>query len=103
MDYFNATDLPIYDEIARQFGICDNWFCSFAGGTLPNRYVAISGKFSRDKFGNIQEDNPDPANGELLPNSEPTLFDYLTLHGRTWRVYEHGYSLYGFLVSILLT
>jgi phospholipase C len=92
MDYFDDNDLPVYAEIVRQFGICDKWFCSFAGGTIPNRFVALTGKLNRDKFGNIEEDNPDFEGGQVVPATSPTLFDYLRLNERSWRVYEHGYS-----------
>jgi phospholipase C len=90
MDYFGAEELPVYAELARQFGICDHWFASFAGGTLPNRYVALTGRLNRDRFGNLEEHNPDP--NSLVPSELPTLFDYLSKYGRSWRVYEHGYS-----------
>jgi phospholipase C len=92
MDYFNESDLPIYAELARQFGICDNWFCSFAGGTHPNRFVTLTGKLNRDRFGNIEEDNPNIQGGEFAPVNTPTLFDYLSLYEKTWRVYEHGFG-----------
>jgi phospholipase C len=92
MDYYDANDLPVYGEIVRQFGICDRWFSSFAGGTQPNRFVSLTGKLNRDRFGNIEENNSNIKGGEFVPISTATLFDYLTLYGKTWRVYIHGYG-----------
>jgi len=37
MHYFNAADVPVFDHLAREFTICDRWFCSLPGPTQPNR------------------------------------------------------------------
>jgi phospholipase C len=43
MGYLRAEDVPVYDYLARTFCVCDRWFCSVAGPTMPNRFFAIAG------------------------------------------------------------
>jgi phospholipase C len=43
MGYYDGADLPVYDHLAEQFAVCDRWFASVAGATLPNRLYALSG------------------------------------------------------------
>lgn len=97
MDYYNDTHLKnsaglsVYDNLAKQFGICDLWFTSFAGGTIPNRFVSLTGSLNTDRLGNIEEFNPSIET--MSPSELPTLFEYLTKYKRSWKVFEHGYSL----------
>jgi phospholipase C len=35
--------VPVFDHLARNFCICDRWFCSVAGPTMPNRFFAVAG------------------------------------------------------------
>ncbi len=43
MAYHTAAQLPVYDFLAGQFCICDHWFCSVPGETMPNRCYAVAG------------------------------------------------------------
>ena len=43
MGYYDADDVPVYDHLAEQFAVCDRWFASVAGATLPNRLYALCG------------------------------------------------------------
>jgi len=43
MGYYTASQLPVYDNLAEQFCVCDRWFCSLPGPTLPNRLFAMAG------------------------------------------------------------
>lgn len=48
-DAFNAftpDQLPVLNFLARQFGVCDNWFASMPGPTWPNRFFAVAGTSS---------------------------------------------------------
>ena len=38
MRCFNPKHLPILTKLAREFAVCDRWFCSMPGPTEPNRY-----------------------------------------------------------------
>jgi phospholipase C len=43
MGYMPREKLPVFDHLARHFCICDRWFCSVAGPTMPNRFFSIAG------------------------------------------------------------
>ena len=43
MGYYDGTDVPIYDHLAEEFAVCDRWFSSVRGATLPNRLYALCG------------------------------------------------------------
>ena len=43
MGYYDGSDLPVYDHLAEEFAVCDRWFASVAGATLPNRLYALCG------------------------------------------------------------
>jgi len=43
LGYLTADQVPIYDFLAREFCVCDHWFCSVAGATWPNRMFAVAG------------------------------------------------------------
>lgn len=83
MNYFNAEDLPVYDHLAREFTICDRWFCSIPGPTQPNRAYALAGTSEgiKENFG--------PK--ELVLNggwNASTIFDLLPPEV-SWRYYSH--------------
>jgi phospholipase C len=90
MDYFGADQLPVYAVLAREFGICDKWYTSHAGPTIPNRFVLLTGDLNLDPFGNVEENNPDLST--MLPVQTATLFDHLNERGVSWRIFENGYS-----------
>ena len=43
MGYHNAAEVPIFDLLAKQYCVCDNWHAPVAGPTQPNRFYAIAG------------------------------------------------------------
>lgn len=43
MNCFAPARLPVLTALARSYGVCDRWFCSVPGPTLPNRVYAHSG------------------------------------------------------------
>ena len=49
MGHYSGTDLPIYDHLAREYAVCDHWFCSVPGATWPNRLYAVCGKAAGSK------------------------------------------------------
>lgn len=52
MGYHNGSSVPVYDHLARNFCVCDRWFCSVPGATWPNRLYAATGKSpSKDNEG----------------------------------------------------
>ena len=90
MDYFGPDALPAYAALTREFAICDHWFGSHIGGTLPNRHIALSGELNRDRQNLPEEENSD-FNG-YAPSERLTMFDHLSERGVSWKVFEHGYS-----------
>lgn len=43
MAYYGADYLPVPNTLAKQFVICDHWFCSVPGPTWPNRFFVNTG------------------------------------------------------------
>ena len=43
MGYYDGSQLPAFDHLAREFCVCDRWFCSVPGATWPNRLYALAG------------------------------------------------------------
>jgi phospholipase C len=91
MNYHGAQELPVFAELVRQFAICDHWFASHIGGTLPNRHVTFTGDLNRDRHGLPEEDNSDFEG--YAPTERLTFFDHLTSRGVSWKLFEHGYSM----------
>jgi phospholipase C len=81
MGFFGADQVPTFDFFAREFLLCDRWFCSHPGPTQPNRFATLSGQIPQlDNF-----DVDDPALGFV---QLPTIFDHLTAAGISWVYYE---------------
>jgi phospholipase C len=80
MGYYNSTDVPVYDHLAREFAVCDRWFSSVPGATWPNRLFAICGRAagSRDDL---------PLNLPPLYN-QPSFARHLDAHEISWRWYS---------------
>jgi phospholipase C len=90
MDYFGDGVLKAYDGLKKEFAICDRWFGSHIGGTLPNRHITFSGDLNRDPLGAPEEENSHLST--YCPSERATFFDHLTSRGVSWKLYEHGYS-----------
>ena len=89
MGYYDAAKVPVFDALAREFLICQRWFCSHPGPTFPNRFYGLTGRLNRDAHGRTEYDNPKEA--DLAPVSTKTIFDNLTDQGVSWHYYEYGY------------
>jgi phospholipase C len=48
MGYMPREKLPVFDHLARHFCVCDHWFCSVAGPTMPNRFFSIAGEHDNE-------------------------------------------------------
>jgi phospholipase C len=77
MGYYNATQIGGYWALANEFLLCDMYFPSVLGPTLPNRLYAIAG--SSD---GITSDTLPPGGVQLS-----TIFDQLSSMGIPWRYY----------------
>lgn len=86
MHYFNGAGLPAYDHLAREFSICDRWFCPVPGPTQPNRAYSLAGTSDGLK------ENFTPK--QLFGGAGfagKTIFEMLPAHV-TWAAYSHDIS-----------
>src|ERR687888_542334 len=79
MAYHTAAQLPVYSYLADQFCVCDHWFCSVPGATMPNRCYAVAGT------SNGLRDNLKPTR----PYNLPSFCRHLK--NDQWRWYSHDY------------
>ena len=84
MGYYDATDLPYYDALARSFATSDMHFCSLLGPTWPNRMYY----FAATSWGRIRNRLP-PVN-DPHGHRYRDLFQALTKAGVSWKVYSQG-------------
>jgi phospholipase C len=80
MGYHNGTDLPVYDHLAREYAVCDRWFCSVPGATWPNRLYAVCGKVAGRK-----------DNKRRPLYALPSFVRHLDRAKVSWRWYAHEY------------
>jgi phospholipase C len=43
MKCFTSEQLPVLSALAKEFCVCDAWYCSMPGPTWPNRFFALGG------------------------------------------------------------
>jgi phospholipase C len=88
MGYYTSSDIPFYYELAQNFTICDNYFCSVLGPTHPNRLMQMTGNI----------DLGGTAGGPILTTSSerdleftcswPTMPEVLDENDVSWKVYN---------------
>ncbi len=88
MDCFSATQLPVLNQLATEFAICDNWFSSLPGPTWPNRFfmmAATSGGLTKSPTaGDIVKATALKGYGFQYGN----IFDALDKKGIPWCIIE---------------
>ena len=77
MNAFKPEKLPVLTTLATEFAICDHWFSSFPGPSLPNRAFAHYGT----SFGHV---GMDTAYSNATYQS---IFDRLVAAGHTAKLY----------------
>src|SRR5215212_2176462 len=77
MGYYNGSAVPVYDHLARNFCVCDRWFCSVPGATWPNRLYAATGQ------------SPSKDNEGLPIYDLPSFVRHLDGANVAWRWYAH--------------
>ena len=93
MGYWTEQDLPFYYELARTFALCDRWYGSCLGPTIPNRRFLIAGTAH-----GLIDDLP---LGMFDYPEAGTIFDLLTKHGISWVNYHHTSSVLVVLKRLL--
>ncbi len=89
---FNAATLPIMYTLATEFAVCDRWFSSLPGPTLPNRqfvHAATSGGMA-DSPNNIALGAAMPIGGFEFENG--TVYDRLDAKCIPWKIYAGDYT-----------
>jgi phospholipase C len=80
MGYYDGSDVPVYDHLAEEFAVCDRWFSSVRGATLPNRLYALCGVAAGSR-----DDRP-PYIPPLY--HQHSFVRYLDAHHVSWRWYS---------------
>src|SRR5207247_2619977 len=88
MEYFAWEQLPVLHTLAEEFAVCDHWFSSLPGPTVPNRFfvhAASSGGLddSPDKY---RQGASQWFYGFHFANG--TVFDRLDWACTEWEVFE---------------
>src|SRR5712692_7015806 len=85
MKYFNAATLPVLSTLAQQYAICDHWYSSVPGSTIPNRLFA----HAAHSAGSLTQDVI------AAPSKIKTIFEVMNdpLNPSTFRIYTAGVSL----------
>jgi phospholipase C len=106
MGYHNGTNVPVYDALARDFGISHRWFAAHPGPTFPNRFYELTGRM------NLNSGLSDPAQkgfweinntGPLTPSLSKTIFDHLNDYAHianvSWNYFEFFYCFLRFFAD----
>lgn len=98
MGFHNGANVPVYDALARDFGISHRWFATHPGPTFPNRFYELTGRMNLNsglsdpaQKGFWEINNTDP----LTPSLSKTVFDHLNDYAHianvSWNYFEHFY------------
>lgn len=79
MGYYDYHDIPYYWDYASEFVLCDNFFTSELGPSLPNHLYLIAGQ-----SGGLYE------NANTFSLDIPVIMDELDGHGISWKYYYNG-------------
>jgi len=72
--------VPVYDHLAEEFAVCDRWFASVPGSTLPNRLYALCGVAAGSR-------DDRPLHVPPLYH-QPSFTRHLDAHRISWRWYS---------------
>ena len=82
MSMFKPENVPVITQLAQEFALFDEFFCSHPGPTWPNRQFAISGTSEGNTgTGGWYQGKP----GQLYPSK--TIMDQVAAANLTWRNY----------------
>jgi phospholipase C len=105
MGYFTRSDLPFYYSLADAFTICDSYYCSVLGPTMPNRLYFLSGMIDPSgTHGGPVLFTPSLSNAAQAVGSVswPTMPEQLSAHNVSWKVYQPPGTSVGPVQSIAL-
>lgn len=87
LSYYTAADLPVIDRVVRDFTSFDNYFCSWMGNTFPNRYYMHSAQAHGIANNDVPPQRASENPAWMTGYDWPTLWDFLTVRGVTWKYY----------------
>lgn len=88
MGYFEKQDIPYYWALARQFTLCDMYFCSVIGPTEPNRLYSVSATLDpAGRHGGPNVQTTFNAQGLAGSFSWTTMPEQLQARGISWKSY----------------
>lgn len=93
MNSFTPQAVPVLNGLAKDFAVCDEWFCAVPSQTFCNRSFFNSGQSNNNV---VNEPYP-----KWLENTAPTLMNLLTENNRTWRVYWDKQDIIGSLTRLI--
>jgi phospholipase C len=82
LGYYVEADVPFYAALAREFVLCDNYFCSVLGPTYPNR-----GYMHSAQSGGLSDNSTPLERGYADGFLWPTIWDRLEERGISWGYY----------------
>jgi len=78
MQSFSSTQLPAINQLAKEFVLCDHWFCEVPGPTMPNRmyiHAATSEGYVHNAFDR--------------DFTSKTIYELVQAKGLKWCTYFH--------------
>jgi phospholipase C len=81
MKCFDPKAVPVITKLAQEFAVCDSWFASIPGPTLPNRLFAHAG---------TSKGRVDMSAIEFA--TSPTIYEVLGKQGVSSTIYSDGWS-----------
>lgn len=81
MNCYSERMLPVLSTLAKEYAVCDRWFCSVPGPTLPNRKFVHAG---------TSEGQLDLSVIEF--NVEPTIYEVLDGDNVSSAIYASGWT-----------
>ncbi|HSJ58430.1 MAG TPA: alkaline phosphatase family protein, partial [Anaerolineae bacterium] len=79
VECFAPDALPVMSRLAKEFAVCDRWFCSVPGATWPNRNFCHAATSDGE------------VNIKTRAYRNETIFEQLSAAGRDWAVYYGGF------------
>jgi phospholipase C len=90
MGYY-GSELATYARLAEQYAVCNRWFSSHVGPTIPNRFVTLTGDLNRDEYGQPEVDTLELSHVHTVRDAD--MFDRLTDRNVSWVYFEKRVSL----------
>ncbi len=91
MGYFTRQQLGFYYELASRYTICDHYFCSVIGPTMPNRIMFMSGMLDpTGAHGGPVLETPgfDNSKEAVASVQWDTIPEVLEDKGVSWKIYQ---------------